>query len=131
MAQTEIDMNTNNIAIGRGLNGRIEDSSCINKAADFSMFLSRTTTIDPDKLIDELQKNSHPPLYIGHECLCNIRDLFFTYPVMRMINLQRHPIALIMSWYRRGWGRRFGVDPKSASIGFRSDFGPVPWFGCG
>jgi hypothetical protein len=129
LVQTDIDFNTYNMAIGRGLNTRIEDSSCIYKAVDFGKFLSRTTMIDPDLLIDEFQQKKSLPLYIGHECLCNIRSLFSIYPEMRMINLQRDPLALITSWYRRGWGRRFGVDPKSVSIAFMSDLGPVPWFG--
>jgi hypothetical protein len=129
LVQTDIDMSTYNMAIGRGLNGRIEDSSCIYKAVDFGKFLARTTDDDPDRLMDEFQRRKLLPLYIGHECLCNARTLFSIYPAMRIFSLQRDPLALIVSWYRRGWGKRFGVDPKSASIGFKSILGPVPWFG--
>ena len=129
LVQTDIDMNTYNMAIGRGLNSRVEDSSCIYKAVDFGRFLARTTADDPDSLINDFQQKQLLPLYIGHECLCNARTLFYIYPAVRMISLQRDPIALIMSWYKRGWGRRFGLDPKSGSIVFRTQSGPAPWFG--
>ena len=128
LVQTDIDMNTYNMAIGRGLNGRINDSSCIYKAVDFGRFLARTTVDDPDSLIDDFQQKNLLPLYIGHECLCNGQTLFYIYPDVRMINIQRDPLLLIMSWYRRGWGKRWGVDPKSASIAFRTESGPAPWF---
>jgi hypothetical protein len=129
LVQTDIDMNTYNMAIGRGLNSRVEDSSCIYKAVDFGRFIARTTVEDPDKLINEFQQKKLMPLYIGHECLCNARALFHIYPDVHLISLQRDPLALIMSWYKRGWGRRFGVDPKSLAIAFKTESGPVPWFG--
>ncbi len=129
LVQTDIDMSTYNMAIGRGLNGRVYDSSCIYKAANVEGFLARTTVDDPDALIDDFQNKKQIPLYLGHECLCNGRTLFSIYPGVRMISLQRDPLSLIMSWYKRGWGRRFGADPKSGSIGFKTESGPVPWFG--
>lgn len=129
LVQTDIDMNTYNMAIGRGLNSRIEDSSCIYNAVDFGRFLARATADDPDNLINEFQQKKLLPLYISHEGLCNAQVLFYIYPDVRIINTQREPLALIMSWYKRGWGKRFGVDPKSGSIGFSTESGPAPWFG--
>lgn len=128
LVKTDIDLNTYNMMIGRGLNGRVYDSSCIYKAADFGRFLARTTEADPDELVRDFQDQNRLPLYIGHESLCNGRTLFTIYPEVRLISLQRDPLSLISSWYRRGWGRRFGMDPKSMSVGFKTQFGPVPWF---
>lgn len=128
LVKTDIDLNTYNMMVGRGLNGRVYDSSCIYKAADFGRFLARTTEVDPDVLVRDFQAQNRLPLYIGHESLCNGRTLFTIYPEVRLISLQRDPISLISSWYKRGWGRRFGVDPKSMAVGFKTQFGPVPWF---
>ena len=129
MVQTDIDMNTYNMAIGRGLNYRIEDASCIYKTLDFGRFIARTTVNDPDVLLEEFKRKNLLPLFIGHECLCNISTVLYIFPKIQLVNLQRDPVALITSWYRRGWGKRWGVDPKSASIGFSSPSGsPAPWF---
>lgn len=128
LVQTDIDLNTYNMMIGRGLNGRVHDSSSIHNAADAERFLARAASEDVESLIAAFQEESRLPLYIGHESLCNGRTLFEIYPAIRLISLQRDPLALIWSWYRRGWGRRFGLDPKSMAIGFATRSGPVPWF---
>jgi len=128
LVKTDIDLNTYNMMVGRGLNSRVYDASCIYNAADSGRFLARSKEIDTEVLVSDFQAQNRLPLYIGHESLCNGRTLFIIYPEVRLISLQRDPLSLILSWYKRGWGRRFGVDPKSMSVGFKTQFGPVPWF---
>lgn len=128
LVHTDLDLNTYNMMIGRGLNGRRHDSSCIHNAADAPRFLARAEAEDPDALVARFQSEGRLPLYIGHEALANGRTLFEFYPEARLIQLLRDPLALISSWHRRGWGRRFGLDPKSMPIGFTTPEGPVPWF---
>ena len=128
LVQTDIDMHSYDMAIGRNLNTRLDDASSVYKKADYERFLARADENDADSLISRYCQEGFLPLYIGHECMCNANILFDIYPSARLVNIQRDPVALIMSWYRRGWGKRFGVDPKSVSIAFQSERGPVPWF---
>ena len=128
LIQSELDMSTLNMAIGRNLNGRLDDLSSIYKAINFEKIISRTKKPDATKLIDVFMAEDRMPLYIGHECLCNARALFEIYPSVKLINLQREPLSIIMSWYTRGWGRRFGFDSTSGSITFNNNGYPVPWF---
>jgi hypothetical protein len=45
-----------------------------------------------------------------------------------MIHMLRDPVVLVQSWLKRGWGRRFGTDPRSMDHAFVSSRGPIPWY---
>jgi hypothetical protein len=128
LVQTDIDFNSYNMAIGRGLNLREEDESSILNSVNPEKFLLRAKSENPKLLVEDFYRQNSLPLYISHEGICNLGILFSIYPSLNMISAQRNPISLIISWFKKGWGSRWGVDPKSFSIAFAAKGSPVPWF---
>jgi len=128
LIQTDLDFNTYNMAIGRNLNSRKSDESSIHNSIKVKEFLSRSEFPDQTTLFERFQNGNLLPLYITHEALCNVAVLFDVYPEMRMISAQRNPVSLVKSWRDRGWGSRWGNDPKSFSIAFDERGKAIPWF---
>jgi len=128
LIQTDLDFNTYNMAIGRNLNSRKTDESSIFNSIKAKEFLSRAESPDQNRLFEKFQNSNLLPVYITHEALCNIAVLFDIYPEMRLISAQRNPICLARSWRDRGWGIRWGNDPKSFSIAFSKKEKTIPWF---
>jgi hypothetical protein len=114
--------------VGRNLNTRLDDMSAIQNSTNPEKFFQRATTKDSKVLLDTYINNNFLPLYVIHEGLCNAHLMFHFYPGSKIINIQRDPVQLILSWYKRGWGTRFGTDPTSFSISFTSRLQPSPWF---
>jgi len=67
-------------------------------------------------------------LFVLHECLASIDIFFEAFPCMKWINLLRHPIDLVHSWYLRGWGYRFTTDPLSFFPMIKGEKSATPWF---
>jgi hypothetical protein len=128
LCQTDCDLNTYNMIVGRNLNTRLDDMSAIQNSTNPEKFFQRATTKDSKVLLDTYINNNFLPLYVIHEGLCNAHLMFHFYPGSKIINIQRDPVQLILSWYKRGWGTRFGTDPTSFSISFTSRLQPSPWF---
>jgi hypothetical protein len=128
LVQTDLDLNTYNMAIGRNLNLRDDDESSISNAVNPEKFLLRAKSQNSEILVSNFHESAALPLYISHEGLCNLEILLKIYPTLTLVSAQRNPIPLIISWFKRGWGSRWGVDPKSFSIAFEANGLPVPWF---
>jgi len=133
LLKVNVDEYAYNMFIGRNLNFRFDDASSINNSLDANRYLKRSTTvINSEKLVKDIKKKKRVPVFILHECLPNIRIFFKAFPDLKWINLMRHPIDLIHSWYARGWGHRFSDDPLSFVPVFKGRYASyVPWFAYG
>lgn len=128
LLQTEIDMLAMYMAFGRNLNGRLYDASSIYNAPEPSRFLARALTQDRDRLLQTNPLERSLPLFVSHDALCHADVLFRVFAEIKVVHILRHPAAVIDSWLRLGWGRRWGTDPKSLPICFEKSGHPVPWF---
>jgi hypothetical protein len=131
LLEVDLDISSFNMMVGRYLNTRVSDMSCIYNACDPAEFVDRAGVLDRDALVEKFQRERRLPLFISHEGLANVRALFGIFPRVKMINLIRDPVMLILSWYKRGWGRRIGNDPRSSWITFKGPSGPFPWWATG
>jgi hypothetical protein len=50
---------------------------------------------------------------------------------LRFVEVVRHPIGLIDSWIRRGWGTRFQSDPLAMTYTLESSDDQVPYYAAG
>lgn len=130
LLRVNLDEHAYNMFIGRNLNFRFDDASSINNSLDADRYSKRSLiAIDSEKVVKGIKNKERMPLFILHECLPNIRIFFKAFPNLMWINLMRHPIDLIHSWYVRGWGHRFSDDPLSFVPVFKGKCGGyVPWF---
>jgi len=127
IVQCEIDNFVYDYMVGRNLNFRYSDKSCILSYPKLQDCVYRMNNgVDVEKEIDE---NTLVFPFIVHDCFCNLRMFFKLYPRLRVVHIDRSPIGLVYSWYMRGLGKRWGVDPLEFSIVLGDDnSGCVPWF---
>ncbi len=129
--QTEVDDRTYMNMIGRSFNSRNSDASCIHKAAQADEYVKRCLNPNETELVQKYFDEKRIPIFITHEGMPNMAPVFQVFQNVKIIELIRNPIALVESWYRRGWGTRFGTDPKSIPIVFNDRNHNVPWFATG
>ena len=116
--------------IGRNLNFRRTDKSCIYNSPKAKEYLKRQSGPDGDKIIKKIRSQQPYFSYIVHETFPHIEIFFEMYPNLRVVRIERNPADLAYSWFHRGWGKRWGIDLKEFSIPFWGAGGPVPWFAC-
>ena len=116
-------------AIGRNMNLRTSDGSCVLNSSEYHVLEERISKTDGMEAIEIFKAQRRYPAFLTHECMPHIDFLFKATPQMKMINIRRHPVDVISSWYIRGWGERFGKDPLAFDPCINSDGEPAPWFG--
>lgn len=126
LMRIHLDEHAYNMAIGRNLNFRFDDASSIYHSAEMNQYKQRSL----EKNIPELLK-AHKvriPCFIIHESLPSMNVVFDTFPKAWVIDLQRHPVDLIHSWYVRGWGHRQLEDPLSFLPVLQGNGASIPWY---
>ena len=126
--QCEVDARAYELVIGRNLNRRRADKSSIYGYPDSARFLQRAEEADTAKLVTAFQKERRYSFFILHEASSFVSMYHDTFPKMKWIQLSRHPVDLVSSWFERGHGRRWGTDPLLLQIPLASRRGSVPWF---
>jgi len=127
IVQCEIDNFVYDYMVGRNLNFRYSDKSSILSYPGLHECIYRMNNgVDVEKEIDE---NTLVFPFILHDCFCNLRMFFKWYPRLKVVHIDRSPVSLVYSWYHRGFGNRWGVDPKEFSLVLDDGNGfSVPWF---
>ncbi len=124
----EIDTHCYEMLIGRNLNYRKSDKSSIFNIPCCQKYLARSEEKDIDRIMEKYNKEKPFSFFVMHELMPNIRIYFETFPQLRVVSIKRDPIDLVSSWYKRGAGRRYGIDPKVFKTPFKGKNGSVPWF---
>ena len=127
LLRANIDQHAYNMRIGRNLNCRLDDISNINNSYESDKYIKRSLTPINKELISNIKKRTRLPIFILHECLPNIKIYYDAFPFFKWINLIRHPVDVIHSWYLRGYGHRYQSDPLFFSIRIKGVNGPIPW----
>lgn len=127
------DESAYNIRIGRNLNTRTTDASSVYNSHEFGEYLRRAASpfgainMDAEAIVASFRGDGRWSVFVTHETLPNAGIPFKAFPGLKMINLLRHPVDIIHSWFVRGWGRRFGNDPLSFTPVINGVSAPVPW----
>ncbi len=131
LMRVEVAARIHDRALGRFLNGRLTDISSVHRAPDPKPYLARASEKDDAALIRRFIAERRLALFVAHDAIAHAGFFFSAFPKARMIYMMRDPVDLVASWRRRGWGRRFGVDPRSMDHAFESPLGPIPWYAVG
>ncbi len=127
----EIDTHAYEMAIGRNFNHRKTDKSSIHKNPHAAKFLKRPEQSDLEKLLAEYRKQDPYSFFVMHELIPNAKIFFETFPNLKIVSLQRSPVELVDSWYRRGLAKRLGDDPTLFIIPFKKGKAKFPWYAVG
>lgn len=128
LLRTEIDLNCYEMLIGRNLNHRKSDKSSIFNNPHYKNYLKRLKQKDGSIILPDFYKNNLYSLFIVHETLPNIQLFLDTFPKIKIISMQRSPIDLVYSWYKRKIGQRIGTDPLLGEIPLKGTKGNIPWY---
>ena len=124
----EADAAIYNRVVGRNLNLREGDSSNLRLALNYEEYQARTSGPDGAAAMDAFNAQLRTPVFFTHEALPNITLFFRAFEDLRVVEPMRHPVGLAYSWFRRGWGERYGEDPLSFVPAIDAGGRAVPWF---
>lgn len=114
--------------VGRNLNTRIADASCIFKATDFSDYLRRALDDEGTEAVERYVAEQRITCFMTHNALVHFSYFLHAFPDVRMIHVVRHPVDVVHSSYIRDWGTRFGTDPRAFTLTIEGGAEPVPWW---
>ena len=128
LMKLRVDISTYNTLVGRKLNFRYDDVSSIFKSGEFDILVQRCFNKDRSQMVDSLKTGQRIPLMVIHEALCNAGIFTKAFPFAKIVDIKRHPVDLIHSWLKKGWGLRFGADPTALTLTFQGSKLQVPWY---
>lgn len=128
--QLQVDQWAYYSTLGRQMNFRPGDKSSIWKSRDPSMYFERLFLPDGDDAVDRFEQLDPTFVFVTHDGL-SYSDIYFeTFGDFRAVNIIRHPVDLVYSWYRFGWGRRWD-DRRAFTLLLQGPTGHVPYFAHG
>lgn len=114
-----LNENFYNYYLSRNLNFRPNDLTSVLKHKDSKVFYENLSKHDGDNIIDELNSNNLCFQFQTHDILTHYSKFNKLNIDVRLLELFRHPVDTIHSWYKRGWGTRFDQkDPRSGTTLF-------------
>jgi len=124
----QIDNFTYDHMVGRNLNFRKIDKSSIYNVPNVKRYLDSLEKEDDRDAMNIIQSPDTYFPFIAHETLPNMGIFFDIYPQLKVVHIERDPVDLAYSWYKRGLGKRWVNDPKIFTIAIEGPTGPRPWF---
>ncbi len=117
--------------IGRNLNFRYDDKTSIYNSPNPKLLLERCLGADGEVVVEFVKSNNLCFPFLIHEAFQDI-DLFLeASPSLKVLRIERHPVDLVFSWFKRGWGRRLGTDARDCTVILEGKKCPLPWFAHG
>ncbi|HEB80131.1 MAG TPA: hypothetical protein ENI79_06640 [Rhodospirillales bacterium] len=115
--------------IGRNINFRRGDASSVLRNPGVLKHFTRLFRSYGDDAVSEILDKKPIFQNVTHEQMPFIDLHFDAWPTeLRVLEIRRNPVDLIHSWWRRGWGIRFGVDPMDFTLCLRSGDKSVPYY---
>jgi hypothetical protein len=94
-----------------------------------AVFFQRIARVEKgDSIVDELRvSNNYIPFQV-HEIMVNLEYFEKLDIDYYMIEIFRNPIDVAYSWWKKGWGERFGNDPRAFTLSLDLDGQRAPWY---
>lgn len=117
--------------IGRHMNTRTDDMSCVLNAPDPEEYIKRLAIPPGHETLKSFNARGRISLFHTHSVLMHADVLFSGLPYVKLVHVTRHPVDIAEAWLRRGWGERWGADSLAFSLIAESRAGVVPWYADG
>jgi len=117
--------------IGRNMNFRISDLTSIWNTSEPIEYISRLNKEEGDRIFDKKNKSKLIFSLLVHDALWHAKIYFKAFPNLKMIHIDRHPIDLIYSWYRKGYGSNFYDNPRNALLTIEWNKKTYPYYAHG
>lgn len=124
----QLDVAIHDRAIGRNLNMRVSDGTTLLNAPDLTEFTRRLEEPSDAAALAQFLESGQVPFFFTHQVLPFISLFFDIAANLKVLEVVRHPVTLAASWYRRGWGERWGTDPRVFTVMADRGGHAIPWF---
>ena len=120
-----------NISIGRNLNFRVSDYTGIWRSCRIWHNLRKIWSPEGDAAFAAINRAS--PLYVmmAHNALWQAPLYFAAFPHMTMINVLRHPVDIVHSWYNKKYDGTFNSNPRNATVTIDWEGQPLAYYTAG
>ena len=121
-----------NSLLSRNINFRWQDHSSVFRNPNWMRYVRRLFAKEGPEIVKQINENN-PILQTQSHDQMGYVDLYFdAYPSeFQMIEIIRNPIDQIDTWWRRGWGTRFGEDPYDMTLCLKVGNRAVPFYALG
>jgi len=117
--------------LSRNANFRLDDQSSVLDYCNPKLYIDRLCRQEGAGVVDELRQKTRMFPFQTHDQMVGLEFLDMLELDYKMIELYRHPVDNIYSWYTRGWGERFLDDPTSFTLSVEYDGKILPWYCAG
>jgi hypothetical protein len=117
-----------NDAIGRNVNFRQDDYTSVWNYVDPSAYMSRLNKTDGDSVCLEINNSNRLFPIMLHDGLWHAEYIFKAFPKSKIIHMQRHPVDLVYSWSRKGYGGSFFESLRSNIVTYLFNNKVVPYY---
>jgi len=132
LLRLEMDNKLYDTMISRNTNFRYGDHTSAFRSSKFSVYLRRMFMDEGDEVVQRIRKEGIVFQTQTHDILghCNLYFEAFK-DRLYIIEVIRHPIDVVYSLFQRGWGMRYGTDPKDFTLNMNYKGVMVPWHAIG
>lgn len=131
MVRMNMNMQAYNIRIGRNVNFRPSDQTGVDNHATPQLYYDRLKREEGDDIVEELRSSERAMVFQTHDLMTNLDHLDTLDIDYYMVALLRHPVDNIYSWWTRGLGSRFGVDPRVFTMTIKHEGQQLPYYCAG
>tara|TARA_B100001057_G_scaffold500758_1_gene617626 strand:+ start:2676 stop:3638 length:963 start_codon:yes stop_codon:yes gene_type:complete len=114
--------------LSRNVNFRPTDRTSVVNTPNYKLYKKRLKMKEGYRIIKQIKQENKSLLFVTHDILSTINAFNKLGLSYKMIELFRNPFSLVMSWYKRGLGRRFGNDQRLFSLLIKKKRKILPWY---
>ena len=114
--------------IGRNSNFRFTDWTSIWNTSDPRQYLRRLIKDEGDSVFENIKEENQINVYMFHNVLWHAKIFFKAFPDIKIIHIDRHPIDMVYSWYKRSYGDRFYDKERSALTLIENGGNGIPYY---
>lgn len=133
LIRTEMNEFAYNIKLSRNMNFRLDDGSGVFNYKDPKLYFTRLfrKTDDRKGVVTELRQTDWYIPIMSHDLLVNLESLERLDLDYHLIELFRHPVDIIYTWWNEGLGERFCNDPQIFALSVAYGNNTMPWYCAG
>jgi len=130
--QHKTDMCIYDSMLSRNINFRVTDHSSVWRSSKILTYMRRLLAKEGDVAVSKISEKKVIFQNMTHDQLMNFNLFHVAFQDrVLVIELFRHPVNLIDSWLRRGWGMRLGRDPRAFTFTLDFHGTDVPYYAFG